>query len=260
MKVKLFVFLIVCSVPASAMAQDARAFWKDVLQKCATSDIVKKNLLYVGPTNNMGVGSVWRKAAGNWRPQVEFNNTVAPDTVRATLVNSGTITKCSGTSAKTSSINPTLVLQSVLAPIGLDIGLDLKKARTVTVSVDGYTWDTLLEGTFVSAMPSLSQTYREAVRQNYVVGRVLRVSGISAELGFDNATQASLQTKYSGGITATAGLKGAWTNKGTLKVTAPDTAFVVVEMWKYQEVGFQSGTQQKHFKVQAIAAAEKVQQ
>jgi hypothetical protein len=233
----------------AAQAQDAKTFWKNFLRGCATTDVMKGKLVYLGPTNNMGLGAIWRKVGGVWRPRREFDDSVAPEAIRKSVINEGNEVPCTGEKTKKWSFNPTLVLQSLIAPFGADVSADLGKATTVTVSLDSHSWDTLLEGKFADNLKNFAQEYREDLRQRDVAGRVLRIHGLTAELTFAGTTQAKMEIKYKKGVDLKGGSKAEWTNEGKLKITAPQTAFIVIQPWKFEEKGFQSAEGKKYFRV-----------
>jgi hypothetical protein len=90
-----------------------------------------------------------------------------------------------------------------------------------------------------------------------VIGRVLRINGIVGELTFDNLTKASLEAQYKQGFEVSGGLKGEWTDRGTLKLTAPDTSFIAVQLWKFDENGFKSAAGQTFFQVVQVVPSDK---
>lgn len=227
--------------PTTATAQDGKKLWKDVLRNCATNDIIGSDVLYVGPTNNLGLGSIWRKVGSSYHLVRDFDDAVASKAKRAGVVNEGSLAKCSGDSKTSRHINPTFVLQSVLAPISGSFGLDLKKARTVTVSVDSWTWDQLKEGDFLALVRVPPQNpYLNDLRNRLVVGKALRISGLKADLEYAGANALELAAKYKNkAIDAGAGLKAEWTNDNKMHIEANSPAYLVFEMYKYTEGGFQ---------------------
>lgn len=242
---------------AAANAQDAKSFWTDFIKKCASNETVGSGTLYLGPTNNLGAGTLWRKAsAKSWRAVREFDDKVIAAGKRKDIVKDGSDVSCAGNKKTTSHFNPTLVLQSLLAPITGKFSLDMAKAKSVTVSADSYAWDQLLEGPFRDSFNDYSQQYRKDVvaPDIFVEGRVLRVKNIVAELTFDKKTAAELAATYKPGANQEvgAGLKGEWTAAGNLLLKAPGTSYLVVEMYDYNETGF-AGQQKTFLKKVAVA-------
>jgi hypothetical protein len=59
-----FVAFLMIATPAAA--QNAKSFWKDFVKNCASNDLISGRVLYMGPDNADGPGTVFRKVGGDW--------------------------------------------------------------------------------------------------------------------------------------------------------------------------------------------------
>ena len=226
--------------------KDARNMWKDVLKKCANTDVLGKRILYVGPSNNVGLGSIWREAQGGYRLVRRFEDSGASATAQAQTIQQGSLAPCIGNSTTSKKINATGVLQSLVTPFSGNAAVDFSRTNDVTVSVTSWAWDQLVEGNFkdlVQMLPPLG--YRQDLTQNFVAGRVLKISGLKADLKFSGANAVDIGTKYKNGVDVGAGLKAQMQGGNTLHVESTGTVFLVIEPYKYVDVGFQSAGVQK---------------
>jgi hypothetical protein len=242
-----------------AQAQDAKRFWKDFIRECAGSDLISGNVLYMGLDNVNGPGTVFRKKGSNWNPGPRFDANVAPEDVRKqVLFVHDNPPACSGQNTKKTTAGLSLVLQMLAAPFGGKFGVDINRARSMSVQVTRYAWDYLLDPTFGQNLQKYSALYRQAALTNYVISRALRIEGFEAQLQFDNKTKAELEAKYKGAFELGGGFKGEWTNAGDMKITSPTPFYIAAQMSKVNEQGFQGAKGKQYLQEQKIAPTDKV--
>jgi hypothetical protein len=243
-----------------ASAQEAKTFWKDFIKGCATNDLIRGDVLYLGPDNTSGPGTVFRKVGKNWNPGPAFDSSAAPEDIRKQVLKLNKAATCTGSKSKTAKANFSLILTALASPFTGSASADFNRAKTMNVSVDSWAWDSLLDPTFGQNLGKYAAGYRQAALENYVIGRALRVTNLSADMEFDNSSKAGIEAKYKdkGPVDVGAGLKAEWTSKGTLKVTASDTVYIAGQMYKVNESGFKSGKVTKYLLPEPVSATDTV--
>ncbi len=61
MLTRIYLIFLILTFSLAGCATTAREAWIDVLSKCASSEALN-NVVYFGPSNKVGPGSVWRKS------------------------------------------------------------------------------------------------------------------------------------------------------------------------------------------------------
>lgn len=226
--------------------KDGRKIWKDVLQKCANNDLLGRDVLYFGPSNNVGVGSIWRKANdGSYHPRI-IRAKYAPDD--NSFVIPGSNFQCEGTTISSSKISPTLALGSKLDSLNGSFGVDFNRAKKVTVQVDQLEWETLEEIPWEQKIKQLATD--DPVKEDlfkpsrYILVTALRVKGMVAKLEFSSEVAAELKTKYKGadlGRIGTgdldAGFTAKFTSETTLEITSPNDFYIAGELREVHGTG-----------------------
>jgi hypothetical protein len=225
-------------------ASDAKSAWNDIVKKCAKSDLNAKEILYFGPSNNVGPASIWRTVdTGGYR--LRWTSADMPGAEVAVL--KGNEMSCQGTAKHDFSGKASAGLVTSITPASGEVAAEFGRARKVTVNADALAWDTLKEGPFeqyVRGLPDTNPIKQELGTNTRLVSvRALRVQGFSAELEFTATEAASLKAKYQGALPAqltgelNAGLQGQWKNETTLKITAQDF-YIAGEFGQYRATGF----------------------
>ena len=187
--------------PANPKPRDA---WKKILQECAQTDVLGKKVLYLGPSNNVGVGSIWLKRENGFGLRYRSSDLQIPRSLR--YVNRGQPVRCSGETRSGFHLRGDAALGLLIASISGDAASYLSRGRSITVGVSSYRWDTLVEGVFEtwfqqSADLSLRNdllglgTTRQDPR--YIITKALWVSGFSAEIEFDSGIGAQVKASVS---------------------------------------------------------------
>jgi hypothetical protein len=231
--------------------------WHLLAKDCAVNDLNGDKVLYFGPSNVLGPGSVWREASadagGGYR--VRWDSTAIP--TPATWAKTGAEFTCQGSKTSKISGGATAKFTSQLAPLNGQVAADLSRATSVEVKASKMKWDLLLEGPYEQAVRQLAAN--SAIRQDLekpgrlVMYRALKVQGFEARMSFDRSAAAELQAKYSGGALQKlngelgAGLNVKWTSETEMVITAPGDFYVAGELVPYETTGFAS-----------VAAAAKV--
>jgi hypothetical protein len=234
------IFAWACFLGSAWAQNDARAVWKKVLSKCAKSDLIGSKVLYLGPSNIAGVGTVLRQKQDGGYGIRWFLKDLSSD---ADLVIPGKFSDCSGESTTSTSLSAGVILNMLAAPLGVDLGLDLKRASKTTVKVSGWTWDSLKEGNFEATVRKSQTDYAADLTKpkRVLIERALRIQGLTADVEFSRDIAAALNLKYKGplpgGGDAGAKLKGEWINGTTLRITSESDPYIAGELATYSESG-----------------------
>jgi hypothetical protein len=239
----------VCVVAMASVAcdgsNDIRSGWEKVLSHCASTDLVKaSNILYFGPSNTTGPGSVFRKAAdADFRIRWPAGDLVPPAPV--TIIVRGADSACSGSTQTNSDFGASLSFSGQPTPISAGLQADFKKASSVDVQAGKIAWDTVAEGPYkqyVDSLPGASGAQKDLFTgQMLVLYRALRVSGYAVALQFSSTDAANLQAKYSGpqlGGALSAGLNATWGSNGKLTLSASSDFYIAGQLVKYTAGGF----------------------
>lgn len=227
-------------------SNDPKSVWLKVLNKCASTDLVKtQNLIYFGASNTTGPGSIFRQAAaGDYRIRWPIG-AISPAPGTSVVIPGDDVT-CSGTSSTASDFNASLTFTGSPAPISAGLQNDLKKAQNIQVSPTNIAWDTVAEGPYeiyASSLPVAAPGPHADLLTGkmLVLYRALRVHGYSAKLDFNSSDALALQAKYTGPQLAGslgAGLSASWSANGTLTISAPDNFYIAGQLVGYNGSGF----------------------
>jgi len=241
----IFVFTLGLVASDPSAAEDAKTFWTSVLKNCASSDLNGNKILYFGPSNNIGPGSIWLTGAdGGYQLRTTVTDTRA---LKAFLVR-GTPTACSATSTTELKASAVANLEPSLGIVSGDLSIDLKKAKSLEVQADSIAWDLLQTAQYEHYVKHLRSD--SIVRDDLdrggrlVLSRALRVTGYTASLEFSDSDAAALKAKYSGplpkAITGEFGgkLSASWTSNNTLKLSSKSDFYIAGELSPYKSSGF----------------------
>lgn len=243
---------LMISVAGCAKAATARQMYRDVLRKCTNADQIGGRELYMGPSNPVGPGSVWRRAAGGYNLRWTLDRAIPNESERQQLIQPGTDASCQGVSITKSKLAPSFSISGIV-PVTGELSGDLSAARTVTLSTDFWRWDQIQELPYESAINQLRSNgshYALDLSQpdRFVVGKALRVRGITAELSFDATRIGTLKAKYPAlaiapGATADlgGGVSASWSNQTTLKMQSGGDFYIAVQLYPWSETGLASG-------------------
>jgi len=229
-KILLALLLVFCI--QELKAQNLKKEWMKVLQACNAGQTFGNETVFFGPSNSIGIGSVWRKTdSKGYNPRFELSDIVIDSTVRKSIIKRGvTTSQCAPNknNAWESSISV-----PVLGPIFNLTGLDLllHKARKTTISVENLAVDMVKEVPFEQAIAALAKKdpqnpYILDIFNNpgrLVVTKAYRLTGMSIKLDYDPKDLDSLKTKYPTGGSITLGgdkgIKVEFSYKSTTDVT-----------------------------------------
>lgn len=241
--------LFSCCLLTGCDDQDGKTAWNKILAKCAVSDLNGPHVMYFGPSNVIGPGSIWRKADDK-AFRVRYDISDLP--FRQNYITQGNNSPCDGSSTSSFSFKAAADLTASPLAISADVANDLEKATSVTAKATTMHWDVVREGPYeddIKALPHDNGIWKEMTQGNrLVMVRALRVSGFSVTLTFKASDAASLKAAYNGPLSkdvtgnVSGSLNASWSNDGKLTLTAANDFYIAGEIAPYAATGFQKAS------------------
>ncbi len=237
---KILVLLAFCFLLVGC-EDDAKTAWTNVIKKCADNDLNGKTILYFGPSNTLGPGSVWREGNnGGYYVRYDLEQMSGHEM----FINKGVPSTCDGTSTTKFGLKASIGLTSSVVPASGELVNDFKKAKDIQVKASSIAWDNVIEGsyeTFVKTAP-LSAIREDLDKNNRrVLSRALRISGYSATLEFNDSDAIALKGKYSGGLPVGdvgAEISTSWSSSNKLTITSTRDFYIAGELVPFKSGGF----------------------
>ncbi|MDB5977666.1 MAG: putative lipoprotein [Nevskia sp.] len=233
----------------AACSDDARTAWTSVLKKCAVSDLTGSSIMYFGPSNAIGPGSIWRKDDdGSFRLRYALSDMPDPKA----FFKQQKEFQCDGSAETKFSLKAAAGLSSSISPMSADLSNDFQKAKSITVKANSARWDLVSEGPYENYIDSLpsgngAKTDLKEKAGRFVMYQALLIKGFSAELEFSDSDVASLKGKYSGAIAKsitgdlTASLDAQWSSDNKLTLTSTDDFYVAGQLVPFSATGWAAG-------------------
>lgn len=232
----LFIAALACgtiSCTSPQVADNTRHF----VDGCSVSDLNSKSVLYFGPSNQIGPGSVWSRLgdSGGYQPQWRMQD-LGVDTQ---VIQQGTRFTCDLNNSSKLAANGGLSVISSAASASGETKADFARGKVVKVSSTGATWDTVVAGPYNLKLKSIADPGIRADiagPNRIVLIRALRLDGYRVTLDFDSSIKPDIKAKYSGKVFGkdTMGDVGAsfaasWSADDKLELTAADGVYVAGE-------------------------------
>jgi hypothetical protein len=240
MKKQLVIILLLFGFISSGCDSSAKDAWVKVIKKCAIADTIdESNLLYFGPSNTIGPGSLWRKDTVGKGYALRIADESLLDNKK--IVNQDeSPAHCQGQYATATKLGPKLSFTSALSPVSAQVKTDFERAKLISAKVGEIRWYTIQEKPFedyIDSLPASSPLKQDINKDNrFVMRRALMISGYSAEIKFDSSVAAELEGKYSGALPAElvgelgAGINASWRGGTTLVLESKAPFFVAGEL------------------------------
>lgn len=220
-----------CNTPDSGTAT------KEFVNGCADSDLNSKSVLYFGPSNQIGPGSVWSRLgnSGGYQPQWRMQDLG----IDMTVVDQGKTFACDLSQSSKLSANAGLSVISSVANASAEAKADFSRGKVVKVTSRGAAWDTIVAGPYNARLKAISDAAIRsdvAAPNRIIMRRALRLDGYRVTMDFDTAIKPEIKAKYSGKILGRetvgdvgANLSAQWTSDDKLELTAADGVYVAGE-------------------------------
>ncbi|ANY16965.1 hypothetical protein [Bordetella pseudohinzii] len=231
--------LAVGALTLQGCAPTVKTAWSTVALHCAGSDIDgNAPLLFFGPSNALGPGSIWRQAdaatGGGYR--VRWRDHAIPGAQDWSIP--GRSFTCNGKDAVKLSGKAAAAFGSDILRISGQMQADIALAKQVEFKAASMRWDEVVEGPFEHAVGKLPGN--NPVKQDLskpgrlVLYRALKVYGFEAKLIFDTPVGATLQSRYPGNMvlpghdTLSANL--SWRSQSELHISVPNGFYVAGQL------------------------------
>ncbi len=207
------------------------------VNSCAESDVDSKSVLYFGPSNHIGPGSIWSRLGpnGGYQPRWRIEDLKVDNNV----ISKGQSFKCDISQNSKLTARGGLSVTSDVARVSGEFRNDLSRAKSVQVSSSGAAWDTVIAGPYSQQVKAIAdQDIRNDVRatNRLILRRALRLDDYKAILDFDSSIKPEIKAKYSNkllGATTLGDVGGElsanWTNDDKLELTAVNGVYIAGE-------------------------------
>ena len=211
---------------------DARSAWINVLSKCASTQFLGSDVFFFGVSNSVGPGSVWRKETdGSLRLRFDLNELESDAAKRAALIEEGNTADCSGQAGTKWSVGLGLPFESQISGLNATLAGELRKARSVTVSVSGWNAGVLREHAYEQLLKIKPEYGDEFVGDDrFVAENAIRVMGFNSSFEFDKSAVGGVKGNLAGGpITLSNGtrLRADWESDTELKLTSSEPFYIL---------------------------------
>ncbi len=232
--VTLTLFLFVASCDGD---KNARAIWTDALQKCAASDLIGPNVLFFGPSNALGPGTIFQKFPdGAMQPSHLLSEY---ETNPSSLMAPSNPTGCVADTSSTFQFGANVDVGQTL-PVTASVGIELKKAKTVALKVQAWAWDQLVTSPYrqkILGLPDKDPVKDDLLRAGHLVlSRAIKVQGMEANLEFSSKVAPSVKASVPGGSIG-GGLTATWTSDTKLTIKSDSSFFLAGELRQFSEEG-----------------------
>lgn len=232
----MFIAVLACSA-TSCTKPSVRTGTGGLVNACAISDLNTKSVLYFGPSNQIGPGSVWSRLgdSGGYQPQWRMQDLG----VDMQVIQPGKSFSCDLNNNSKFTASASLSVISSATNASGEARADFARGKVVKVSSTGAAWDTVVAGPYNLKLKAIADP---AIRADIagpnriVLIRALRLDGYRVTLDFDTSVKPEIKAKYSGKILGKetvgdvgANLQAAWTSDDKLELTATDGIYVAGE-------------------------------
>lgn len=205
---------------------------------CADDELKSNAVLYFGPSNQIGPGSVWARLGANGGYQPQWR-TADLNLNYPKVVQSGQPFPCNLSMHSSFTASGGLSVLSPAANVSAEVKADFARAKTIAVSAREAAWDMIVAGPYLIQLKGISDPAIKSDvfgKNRLVVRRALRLSGYRALLDFGSNLTPEIKAKYDGGKLGPKeiGDVGAqfnvqWTNEEKLELTTMDNVYVAGE-------------------------------
>lgn len=220
----------------------ARSAWQDVISRCAKSDLNGKKILFFGPSNAVGAGSVWRiDSEGVYRLRYDLAHMPTPQDFYAP----STTLACDGTSSRKFKVALSGAFDQQAA-LSAEASAEISKARSVAAKATSVQWVSIAEGAYDSYVKNVAKDSDAGkdlmTGTRRVLTRAFKVSGFTAKITFDSSNAVSAKAKIPAGAVLPGGIGGgltaSWSEGGELTLTSSGDFYIAGELQEYKPTGF----------------------
>jgi len=244
-------FLVTISLTSCNEAKDS---WVKAIKDCGLTDINSDKIFYFGPSNNVGPGSVWRETVDQQGKHLDyrlrFSEEELPNPKDFVQLAGANSYQCKSGQSISFKLSGNVSAGFSALPLNAEVSNDLKRAKSVNVSIGGMAWDQLreleYETYFKSTVGAGNKYYEDLnVPGRLVLYRALAVRDLVMSYEFSVEDAAAIKGKYKGPLGGVGigdiggGLSANWKRENTLTISAPQKAWILGELAPFQaNIGF----------------------
>lgn len=227
---------------------------RGITESCADDQLKSSAVLYFGPSNQTGPGSVWARLGPNGGYQLQWR-TEDLNLNYAKIVQPGKPFTCDFSKNTKLTAEGGLSALSPAASVSAEVKADFARAKTIKVSAGETAWDTVVAGPYLVHLKKIADqdTKNDVFGKNrLVVRRALRLSGYKALLDFDTNFAPEIKAKYDGmklgaQVVGEVGAQfnAKWTKEEKLELSAADDVYVAGEFVEMSNGEFVSTREDK---------------
>jgi hypothetical protein len=235
-RLSLLIIAIMCTA-AACNSPTVQKGTDTFVQGCADSALNSRSVLYFGPSNQIGPGSVWSRLgpSGGYQPQWRMQDLG----VDMQVVDQGKSFACDLSKSSKLAANASLSVISSVANASADAKTDFSRGKVVNVTSKGAAWDTVVAGPYNTKLKAIADASIRADiagPNRIILRRALRLDGYRVTMDFDASVKPEIKAKYSGKILGKetvgdvgASLSATWTSDDKLELSASDGVYVAGE-------------------------------
>ena len=250
---------------AACDEDDVKTAWDNVLRKCVVSDLLGYTVIYFGPSNPIGPGSIWRDdGSGGYRVRWTLDDMPG----NTDFIINGNPYNCDETSPTKFSLKAALGLIGTVSPASDELSNDFQKAKNIEIKATSVAWDIIREGpygAYVEKLPADGGVREDLGKgDRLILYRALRVRGYSAKLEFSSEDAARLKAKYSGQLpkplTGAVGaeLSASWSEDNTLTLSSAKDVYIAGALAPYSAIGFAGAPRSRFGKLKDIGEVKSI--
>jgi len=208
--------------------------------------VPRKSLLYFGPSNNTGPGSVWRKQAeGGYALRFDLVKAIPDENKRALLVTKGTSSSCSGSTLSDLNLNVGLMVSSTVSSVNGNLTAALGMASKSEVTARAWRLDLINEFDYERWLASdEASDFRKDIvdgekwKSRRIMNAAVAVEGFTAVLTFNSGAQAEVKAAFPNESTPINGnITAKWTESNTLAVVTEGEFYIAGRLVKVNADG-----------------------
>lgn len=235
-RLSLLIVALMCAT-ASCTTPNSGEGTSNFVKGCADSDLNGKSVLYFGPSNLIGPGSVWSRLgpSGGYQPQWRMQDLG----VDMQVIDQGKAFACDLSKSSKLAANADLSVISSVTNASAGAKADFSRGKVVRVTSKGAAWDTVVAGPYNAKLKAITDASIRADiagPNRIILRRALRLDGYRVTMDFDASVKPEIKAKYSGKILGKetvgdvgANLSATWTSDDKLELSASDGVYVAGE-------------------------------
>lgn len=221
---------------------DARKVWNDGIKKCAQNDQLGPNVIFFGPSNTIGPGSIFTVYPDR---SIQVSDLPEDYKLPANAILPGAVFSCEVLRNSGFGLDAKVPLTEALG-VPAEIGLSLQQSKSRNIKAASVEWVELAVGRFkdhVGQLPAGNTIKQRLLNGDKVLARALRVNGFEATLTYSSEiapkVKAAIPSVIGGGPEGVE-LSASWVDNQTLVIKSTSFFYIAGELRTYSVGGLAS--------------------